>query len=150
MKVVYLDQQIVINHADQEEIIGAVESWRSRGAVFPYSPAHVEEIAKAHRVGRGAPIQEQISHLEELSGGLALMPAANGPAELRQEDIRNCLARVMDDGGSELTQLAIDWERRRIRSYAEPESDRAIPRYGARFKGLGMMKSSPSSRFSSI
>lgn len=137
MTVVYLDRQIVIDHLVRSEIIAAVESWRSRGAVFPYSPAHIEEIAKAHRVGRGAPMQEQISHVEELSGGLALMPAVDGPAELRQEDIRDCLARVMDDGGSELTQVAVDWERRRIGSYTDSDSDKFMSKTRRAVQKLG-------------
>jgi hypothetical protein len=122
MSVVYLDRQIVIDHAFDKSIIDAVGAFRSRGAIFPYSPAHVEEIAKAHHVGGGAPLEEQIAHLKELSGGLALMPDAEGPAKLQDEDIMACLRRVKDHGGRELTEAVVELERERMQSYKGPRS----------------------------
>lgn len=118
MPVIYIDRQIVISHESDKQIIDAVAAFRSKGATFPYSPAHIEEIAKAHFVGGGPPLKQQIAALDELSEGQALMPRADGPAELRHENILACLERVMDHRGRELTEMAVDHERDRIQSYA--------------------------------
>ena len=127
MPVIYIDRQILISHESDEQIIDAVSAFRSKGAIFPYSPAHIEEIAKAHFVGGGPPLKQQIAALDTLSEGQALMPHAEGPAELRHENILACLERVMDHGGRELTEMAVDHERDRIQSYAGPKASVIAP-----------------------
>lgn len=127
MTVIYIDRQILISHESDQQIINSIAALRAKGATFPYSPAHIEEIAKAHFVGGGPPLERQIAALQELSGGQALMPHAEGPAELRHEDILACLKRVMEYGGRELTNLAVDHERGRIQSYAGPEAKVIAP-----------------------
>lgn len=98
MRTVYLDQQIVIESFDGGEIAAAIEHGKSNGIIFPYSPAHIEEIAKAYHHHKREGALSQIPKLEELSGGWAIMARRPGPAQLCQEDIHACLARVQANG----------------------------------------------------
>jgi len=123
MRTVYLDQQIVIESFDGGEIAAAIEHGKSKGIIFPYSPAHIEEIAKAHHHHKREDALLQIPKLEELSGGWAIMARRRGPAQLCQEDIDACLARVQDDGGRLLTVEAVASETERVAAYFENVSD---------------------------
>lgn len=120
----YLDQQMIIYHAFAGPVREAVAALSATGATFPFSPAHVEEIAKAHAVGGGPPLAEQMDNVADISRGIAIMPAVAGPAVVRSEDPWACLSRVQDDGGRDRTEWAIVWERARMLSYVS-EEDRA-------------------------
>lgn len=113
MVSMYLDQQIIVSHEDDDAIIAAVRSLRAAGATFPYSPAHVEEIARAHQLERGLPLDGKMANLAQVSGGIAMMPTSDGPAEIRSEDPRLCLERVLRDRGRELTEDVVELERAR-------------------------------------
>jgi len=123
MPTVYLDQQIVIESFEGGEIAAAVEAGKRKGFVFPYSPAHVEEIAAAHHRHNRADALPQIPALERLSDGWAIMARWPGPARLCREDIRACLSRVQDDGGRLLTEYAVRQEKARVLGFYENVSD---------------------------
>jgi len=125
MAVFYIDQNIVIDHATDERIVNAVTALRSGGALFPFSPAHLEEVSKAHALRRGAPIADQIRNLTDISRGLAIMPVEGGPAEFRREDVLAGLTRVWDGDGRALTEWAVSWERARIAGYVAPGAEKA-------------------------
>jgi hypothetical protein len=116
MKIVYLDTQIVIDHLDGLDAVETVAELRKRGLIFVYSPAHVEEIAKAHHAHQRGNLDVRVSHLAELTGEVAILPHETGPAVMRKEAIAKCLGRVQDGGGREMTEFAVAFERRRITS----------------------------------
>lgn len=117
MKAIYLDTQIVIDHLNGLDVVETVAELRKRGFVFVYSPAHVEEIAKAHHAHQKGNLDQRVSHLAELTGELAILPHETGPAVMRKEAITKCLGRVQDDDGREMTEIAVAFERRRIASH---------------------------------
>ncbi|GFE97826.1 hypothetical protein [Gluconobacter sp. Gdi] len=120
---IYIDRQIVIDHFNGEEIIGAVSKFREHGSVFPYSPAHIEEIAGAQHTKRGAetPASDKLKHQSQLSDNWAIMPSDSGPADFRIEDTEACFARVYKNEGFELTNLAIDFARLVVDNYQKPK-----------------------------
>jgi|LADL02.1.fsa_nt_gi hypothetical protein len=59
-----------------------------------------------------------------ISGGWAIMARRLGPAELIEENIYDCLARVQDDDGRLLTEIAVMIEKSRVAGYHENVSDR--------------------------
>lgn len=124
MQTVYLDQQIVISSFDGGEVAAAIEAGKSKGIIFPYSPAHVEEIAAAHHRHKREDALAQIPALDRLSGGWAIMARRLGPAELIQESIYDCLARVQDNGARLLTEIVVEMEKARVAGYHENVSDR--------------------------
>lgn len=132
---VYLDRQIVIDHFNgNANITEAVAKFHESGSVFPYSPAHIEEIAGAHHTGSGAPVSEQLAHLSRLSGNWALMPTDGASAAFRIEDINACFARVYDNGGKEETDFAIEVERSGIAQYTTPEANAELTRLRERLE----------------
>jgi|AutmiccommunBRH5_1029478.scaffolds.fasta_scaffold03409_9 hypothetical protein len=66
MQTVYLDQQIVISSFDDGEVAAAIEAGKRKGIIFPYSPAHVEEIAEAHHRHNREDALPQIPALDKL------------------------------------------------------------------------------------
>lgn len=121
MKAVYLDQQIVIESSKESEkrpkervITDAIEAGRNRGITFPYSPVHVEEIAKAHHQNNRRDAENLIPVLEWMSDGWAIIGKdPDLPAILLKEDIRACLSRVQDGNGRDITEYAAEIDRRK-------------------------------------
>lgn len=114
MKTIYLDTQIVIDHFDRLDVVETVAGLRQRGFVFLYSPAHVEEMAKAQHVHQRGNLDVRLADLAELTGELAILPHETGPAVICKDAISKCLERVQDDGGREMTEFAVRLERDRM------------------------------------
>lgn len=111
MGTIYLDRQLIIEaYQGVDEINDAIKKCESRGFIFPYSPAHIEEVSGAFCQDKIADIDQQISHLNQLSKGVAFMPHQTKHAELRLEDINACLSRVKANGGRAETERAVQIE----------------------------------------
>lgn len=108
MNTIYMDRQLVIEaYEGVAEINGAIQRCEGMGFIFPYSPAHIEEISGASCLGKIADLDLQVGHLKHLSKGVAFMPHQTKHAELRSEDINGCLSRVQANGGRAETERAV-------------------------------------------
>lgn len=108
MKTIYIDRQIVVSaYEGENDVTECIKNCKENGYIFPYSPAHIEEMAGSFCLEKRDDLEKQISHLNSISNGYAYMPSENGPAELRPENIEECLSRVKDNGGRLLTEIAV-------------------------------------------
>lgn len=107
--LIYLDRQIVIHHYERnDKIIKAVEDCKKNGYIFPYSSAQVEEISSAYCSQKRYDLDEQISHLEQITGGVEIIWTGEKDVKVIHENVKNCLQRVKEDGGRKQTIHALD------------------------------------------
>ena len=92
--LIYLDRQIVIHHYERnDKIIKAVEDCKKNGYIFPYSSAQVEEISSAYCSQKRYDLDEQISHLEQITGGVEIIWTGEKDVKVIHENVKNCLQR---------------------------------------------------------
>jgi hypothetical protein len=117
-KTNYLDQNVfvAILKGEREGVEDRIARLKADGVVFPYSPAHIEEVAIIPREIADAAlasqrIDENIQLIEKVSNRWEYLPGLGnvGPSRLLQEDPRDCLKRVTD--GYDLTLSAEEIER---------------------------------------
>lgn len=103
---IYLDHNVIADvYQDRRPgLRDVIEARKAAGAIFPYSPAHMEEIAvilrcqvepeKAHRM-----IDEQVALVASLSDTWEILPDLQntGPSRVVQEHPSACMARVLRD-----------------------------------------------------
>jgi hypothetical protein len=115
---VYLDQNVLMAILKNERpgLMDHIKCFKEDAVVFPYSPAHIEEVAIIPRECEdatlaGERVNENLQLIEEISDRWEYLPALGdvGPSRLAQEDPRECMKRVVD--GYDLTLSAEEIER---------------------------------------
>lgn len=99
---VYLDTNVISDclYGRDQAVKEKVSSLLLDGIVFPFSPAHMEEIAVIYREAEEEKthlyVQDHISFISRLSGNCGLMPSEREGVVLRQEHPQVCMDRVLD------------------------------------------------------
>src|SRR5579871_58222 len=100
----YLDQNVfvAILKAEREGLADRIARLKTEGVVFPYSPAHIEEVAVIPRETAVAAlasqrVNENIQLIEMVSDRWEYLPGLGnaGPSRFLQEDPRDCMKRVL-------------------------------------------------------
>ncbi|MCE9561858.1 MAG: hypothetical protein K8U57_07375 [Planctomycetes bacterium] len=104
---VYLDQNIfmALLKGEKPGLREHIDAQKANGTVaFPYSPAHIEEVAVIFREMEDpelarARVVENLSLIGDVSGRWELLPGLGnvGPSRYVQETPEVCLGRVMED-----------------------------------------------------
>ena len=108
MKTIYLDRNIILRiFENQNPKLGdTIGKCKGLGYIFPYSPAHIEEIAGADKLHNRDDTAEQLQLLKSISEEMAFKPSQRGDTVIGYYNIEECLSRVQDNGGWEATQAA--------------------------------------------
>jgi hypothetical protein len=102
--VIYLDMNIVIalRRGEDARLTSVVESLYDEGYVFPYSPAHIEEIAIVARTTMDEQeaddrVNDNLDFLARLSRHVEIIRGAEdtGPTHFRRECPSDCMQRVL-------------------------------------------------------
>lgn len=118
MNHTYLDQNVFVAILKKERpgLLDHIEKEKAKGVRFPYSPAHIEEVAVIPREIEDAAlasqrVDENIELLARVSDRWEYLPGLDdvGSTRLLQEDPRECLRRVTD--GYDLTLSAEEIEK---------------------------------------
>lgn len=106
---IYLDRNVFIYAADgsHPEVIKVIERCKKNGKIFPYSPAHMEEIVKAIVDGRSE-CENDINYIRELSGEFAFHPQETGDTLLCYYPVKKCRFNVEKNDGRAQTEFAVD------------------------------------------
>ena len=95
--LIYFDYNVFVRYMNDQDLQKKIDILKEDGFIFPYSPAHIEEIAN---INSGSPEQdskyvaEHISALDKLSGRYELFPNQQDRVLLVKEDPWSCLGRV--------------------------------------------------------
>ena len=103
MTEVYLDMNVLVDCIQERDpaVVSKINELASRGAVFPYSPAHMEEVAVILRAEKDRHkaieyVKKNIEYISELSGDWEYLPSVDSGVRLKQEHPSECLKRVVD------------------------------------------------------
>ena len=109
MKTIYLDRNIILRIFENQnpKLEDTLGKCKGLGYIFPYSPAHIEEIAGADKLHHREDTAEQLQLLKSISEEMAFKPSQRGDTVIEYYNIEECLSRVQDNGGWKATQAAI-------------------------------------------
>lgn len=105
MREIYLDMNVMIDYFENRnpKIVSKINELKGRQVRFPYSPAHIEEIAniarnpniKSPEIGQQY-MDKNLRGISYVSGNLEYLPRTDGII-LSKEDPLVCLKRVVKD-----------------------------------------------------
>ena len=102
-EIVYLDMNIVISlrKGENPSLLPVIQKLRNEGYIFPYSPAHIEEIAMIARrtedeTEADIRVNENLDHLARLTEHIELIRGEreSDPTEFRRECPSDCIKGV--------------------------------------------------------
>ncbi|MGF7177127.1 hypothetical protein [Azospirillum doebereinerae] len=122
MAVIYLDYNILMKLMDGclPKVSEKIEELRSsKKVIFPYSPAHIEEISvsKLHGKASDEMILEKLGFIDRFTEQMELHPARGRPTRLLKEASLECYKRVVAAPNDYLHDL----EESRLREFSEHE-----------------------------
>lgn len=109
MKTIYLDRNIILSIHENRipELKNTISQYKNLGYIFPYSPAHVEEIVGANKIYNKADTDAQLELLKEISGEISFMPNSSGDTKITYYNMKECLSNVQNNDGFDMTKMAI-------------------------------------------
>lgn len=133
MKQVYLDMNVIVDcmKRGHEELSDAIHTAKDAGTIFPYSPAHMEEVANILRSKNAEGIAEEptaeairrtydsVEYISSLSDDWEYLPNDSGEIRLLKEHPQMCIYRVCDR--LDLTEFAEENDRE-IQAFRDEKS----------------------------
>lgn len=108
---IYFDRNIFIyaTNGKYPKLVDVINLCKKNGKIFPYSPAHMEEIVKAITEGHSE-CENDIELIKDLSGEMAFCPVEDYDTRLICYPVIECRYNVEKDSGREQTELARDMD----------------------------------------
>jgi hypothetical protein len=136
---IYLDHNVIVSAMRRriDSLPGDIEAWKSTNSVFPYSPAHLEEIAVILREQADYEraiqhVAEHLAFIEELSECWELLPADDSPTRIEKEAPSVCMTRVLRD--YDVTSLAEENERFQMSFKSASAFDQVQEEFGTQLR----------------
>ena len=116
MEKIYLDMNVIVDCLRGKDplTVSIINKKKSNESIFPYSPAHMEEVAvilkteKDFHKAKGY-IEKHLSYISTLSDNWEYLPSVDNGIILKNEEPNTCFERVIDFYG--LTEFAEDNEK---------------------------------------
>lgn len=144
----YLDHNVIVALFKNERpgLREHIDARKGVGYVYPYSPAHIEEVAvifRDQKVPEEADrlVAEHLQLIEGVSDGWELLPEGANPTRLVQESPRVCMGRVLVD--YDLTLAAEENERSLMSRKSAKAFDAVQEEFGADLRagpGVGLFE----------
>ncbi len=136
----YLDHNVVVALIKKERpgLREHIDARKAAGSVFPYSPAHVEEVAVIFREQKNEDeatrlVAEHLQLIEGISDRWELLPDMANPTRLVQEVPDVCMGRVLAD--YDLTLAAEENERWLMSRKSAEAFDAVQEEFGTALRG---------------
>lgn len=124
---VYLDHNVVVDVYQNRRpgLREVIDVRRKAGDIFPYSPAHMEEVAVVLRAQPNKKqalrmVEDQVALVADISGTWEILPARQdiGPSRIVQEHPSVCMDRVLQDydltlSSEEIERSQLSWKSER-------------------------------------